>query len=101
MQASTVSDKRASVGLFDDNRYITVTPGPTPSGVDVPRAGEVAHGSFWTLVDGPEGPVIDYVSGEIAGRRRRLSLSAADAQRLQRSPDDATATAILIEHGRG
>lgn len=89
------------MGLFDDNPYVTVTPGSAPAGVSAPKAGELAHGSFWTLVDGPEGPVIDYVSGEIAGRRRRLSLSAADAQRLQRSPDDATATAILIEHGQG
>ena len=87
------------MGVFDDNPFVVRTPGAPAPGSPRPEGG-IARGSFWTLYAEERGHTLEYVSGELEGRARRLSISDAEAGALK-TGDDAAAMAVLTAHGVG
>ena len=86
-------------GYFDDVPFVRTTAGTYPD--PAPRQpGTVAEGGFWSVVRRGEAYVLDYVSGELAGRARQVVISEEEAHRLE-SGDDEAAMAVINAHGGG
>ncbi len=67
---------------------------PTGQGDDLP---EFAKGDSWTIVKDGEVYVLSYISGELAGREKAITIEEADAKRL--AAGDVTIDDILIAYG--
>ena len=88
------------MGIFDDNPFVTLGPrrisGENPA---PPTPDEVAQGKWWGLYFRGGVHVLEYMSGELYGRAREVTIDAAEAEALKASGDDATATRIIVAHG--
>lgn len=48
----------------------------------VPRAGEIARGSYWSIVRAGDEYQLCYLSGELLGREKRLTLHEREAREI-------------------
>ena len=56
-----------------------------------------ARGDSWSIIQKDQKYVLEYISGELAGRKKSIEISQEDAQRL--ANDEATIDEILIAYG--
>jgi hypothetical protein len=63
----------------------------------IKQPGEVARGDSWHVVADDGGFVLHYLSGELAGRSKTLSITSAEVAALQSG--EADIDAVLIAHG--
>lgn len=87
------------MGVFDDNPFIKVKPGPTASRQATDPAA-VAKGESWTLIKRGGDYVVDYVSGELMGRERTLAVSDQEAEEIK-AEGDAAIDRVFARHGVG
>ncbi len=85
------------MGVFDDNPFVKVVKGHAAADT-APKAGEIARGSYWSLLQEGSGFVLEYVSGSLEGKEKRLPVTDQEAARL-RSGDDAVAEQVIVAHG--
>lgn len=71
-----------------------VDPAP-PTGTE--RRDFFARGDSWSIVQNSEKYILEYISGELAGRLKTIEISLEDARRL--ADDDTNVDDILIKYG--
>ena len=64
-----------------------------------PTPGELFRGTGWVVSQGPAGLQLHYVSGEVGGRDKVVSISPDEAAALRK--DEGRLNDILIAHGAG
>ena len=81
-----------------DDSYFTIQ--PAPKFAPTPLApNELFRGDYWSIFLENKAYVLGFVSGELAGRFKRISISEAEARQLMAG--EVTCESVLIRHDAG
>ena len=80
---------------MDDNSYYSIEPAtpfvPTPL-----QPNELFRGPYWSVYLQAETYVLEYISGELAGRLKQLEITQAEAERLMAG--EISGESVLLAH---
>lgn len=86
---------------MDDNPYFTlgakVDPSQTPFVPTPLHPNELFRGEWWSIYLEGGAYILDFMSGELSGRTRRVTVAREDAEALMRG--DAKAEDVLRKYG--
>ncbi len=83
---------------MDDNPFYTIKSAPpfVPSPLE---PNELFRGPYWSVYLKDETYVLGYISGELTGRYKRLSISKTEAEQLMAS--EISCESVLLAHDAG
>ena len=83
---------------MDDTPFYTIEPAPpfVPSPLE---PNELFRGSYWSVYLEDETYVLGYISGELAGRYKRLEISKTEAEQLMAGA--ISCESVLLAHDAG
>ena len=91
-------DEKSKLSGVDDNPYYTIEPAP-PFEPSPLAPGELFRGPYWSVYLEDETYVLGYISGELAGRFKRLEISKSEADQLMAGA--ISCESVLLAHGAG
>ena len=78
--------------------YFTIQPAPEFKPTPL-EPGELFRGEYWSVFLEDEAYILGYISGELAGRFKRIAILQSEAEQLMAG--EITCETVLIRHDAG
>ena len=84
--------------MNDDNPYYSLAPAPQWEPTPL-QPGELFRGDYWSVFLENQTYVLGFISGELAGRFKRIAISPGEAEQLMAG--EITCESVLLRHNAG
>ena len=84
--------------MINDNPYYSIRPAPQFEPTPL-EPNELFRGAYWSIFLEDQTYILGYISGELAGRFKRIAISQHEAEQLMAGA--VSCESVLLRHGAG